>query len=697
MIEAVRRANAPGTPEDSIPLRVVVLGAVMTGMATLASVGALSAGALVLLAGILPFAYWISYVRRRSQNWGLKFLITIGAVAALVNFLTDLRAVATLDEIRFPLASLFVSVQVLHSLDLPARKDLNFSLASSLTLMAVAGTLSQDTTYGAFLIVYFGFVMASLTLSHRSELAATAPVWLMPSEGAERGGHVFVWKDTARAALPVIMCAALIFLVIPQSMGTRSFALPFSLGSGLGSGGLGGISNPGFSGDDGTRSSASSFHGFDNRMDLNVRGDLSDELVMRVRAPWPAMWKGLVFDTYDGSAWEGTDEIVVDYTSDTPPYPFPPEFRSLGPRATMTQTFYIEAEQPNVIFAAGQPDSIWFDGGVTVDELGGVRTSSTLTGGTVYSVVSSRGSATPSELRALPPEPTPPPILRYLDLPGDLPKRVADLAERITRGEVTDFDRVEAIEEYLRKNYRYSLDSPVPPPGRDAVDHFLFEANVGFCEQFASATAVMLRTLGIPARVVAGYAPGTRNPFTGYYDVRGSDAHAWVEVWFPDYGWYEFDPTFAIPPADPSLADSVPLLGAVRALVGAIRSAGPVLKGAAGVIALTAIAALVRVVWRLGGGRARSRRRPLPAGTGPVTAAFRRLEDALEARGEGRAPPETASEMLARTARFLGGRPRAALAAFERERYGQRPPSPPEIDAALDELEGLVRAVEEAP
>jgi hypothetical protein len=77
----------------------------------------------------------------------------------------------------------------------------------------------------------------------------------------------------------------------------------------------------------------------------------------------------------------------------------------------------------------------------------------------------------------------------------------------------------------------------------DVVEYFLFEQRRGYCEQFSSSLAVMARSLGIPARVATGYAPGEYNPFTGLYEVRASDAHAWVEVYFPGYGWSTFDPT----------------------------------------------------------------------------------------------------------------------------------------------------------
>ena len=102
------------------------------------------------------------------------------------------------------------------------------------------------------------------------------------------------------------------------------------------------------------------------------------------------------------------------------------------------------------------------------------------------------------------------------------------------------------MSEYLRNSYTYDLSVPPQRKSMDAVEYFLFEEQRGYCEQFASSLAVMARSLGIPARIATGYAPGEYNPFTGLYEVKASDAHAWVEVYFPGYGWSAFDPT----PAD---------------------------------------------------------------------------------------------------------------------------------------------------
>ena len=703
MMEMVRNANRTRQPEDSILLRVTVLAAVMTGALALTVENAIAGETGVLLLILLPLAYWVSYVRRDKDNWHIKIALTVLAIFALIRFFGQLRGIATLDEVRFPLADLFLWVQVLHGFDLPARKDLNFSLGSSLTLMAAAATISQNMTYAIFLLIYFAFAIAAMALAHRSELeegvdAVAAPARPKTS-GAAPAAAPALW-DVGKALGVTALVATMLFLVIPQPSGARTFALPFNLGPGIGAiPSTGGIANPGFqeTGETpGFRSNGTAFYGFDNELDLRVRGDLNDSLVMRVRASAPAMWKGILFDTYDGVTWKATDdEDTVPLGIGSPPHFYPTEFRSLGPRATVSQTFYVEAEQPSVLFAAGQPDAIWYEGGVNIDELGGLRLPATLTEGVVYSVVSSVGAATPDELRRAPETPLPDDMKRYVDLPDTVTPRTRALAQQITKDATTTYDKVKAIEDWLAANYRYSLDSPVPPPGHDAVDHFLFETDVGFCEQFASATTVMLRSLGIPARFVAGYTPGRRNPFTGYYEVRNSDAHTWVEVWFPGgLGWYEFDPTFDIPPAVEEFASTIPLANVISFFASSFDD----LSGVGDYLKL-GLFILLGLTFLIGGYIAWTRLRPVPLqpepvrrerlAPGPVTRAFRRFEDALAQRGAGRAPPETAAELMARTAARTRPDSRAALEAFEKERYGAAPPAEDEARAAIEELERL--------
>jgi hypothetical protein len=121
---------------------------------------------------------------------------------------------------------------------------------------------------------------------------------------------------------------------------------------------------------------------------------------------------------------------------------------------------------------------------------------------------------------------------------------------------------------WIGSHTRYSTDIPPLPAGVDTVDEFLFGNRVGFCEQISTSLAVMLRSIGIPAREVVGYVPGPYNPVTDLYEVRADDAHAWVQVWFPGFGWQSFDPTAHVPLENPSpgataLADIGDALGHV--------------------------------------------------------------------------------------------------------------------------------------
>jgi len=130
----------------------------------------------------------------------------------------------------------------------------------------------------------------------------------------------------------------------------------------------------------------------------------------------------------------------------------------------------------------------------------------------------------------------------YVQLPSTTDPRVGRLAAQITAGATNDFDKAAAIENYLRTRFGYTLELPRTPPA-DPIANFLFQRKQGHCEYFASSMTVMLRTLAIPSRVVTGFRSDEFNDVTANYVVRAKDAHAWVEAYFPGYGWHTFDPT----------------------------------------------------------------------------------------------------------------------------------------------------------
>ena len=245
------------------------------------------------------------------------------------------------------------------------------------------------------------------------------------------------------------------------------------------------------------------------------------------------------------------------------------------------------------------------------------------------------------------------------------------------------------MQSWLRANTEYDLEVPRDPDGVDAVDHFLFETRRGYCEQIATSMAVMLRTLGIPTRLVTGYGPGERNPLTGYFEVKQSDAHAWLEVYYPGIGWVPYDPTFGVPEAAPGVASRFmagPVFAAIAprrrrrrarageggGRLGRARGGGRRCTRGAGMAgrpgALFAIGLGVASLRR-----ARRRRRD-PAST-PAEAAFLELTTALEPAGHLRAPQTTPSEFLDELigdealAREVVQAAEVVVRTFERERF----------------------------
>jgi len=132
---------------------------------------------------------------------------------------------------------------------------------------------------------------------------------------------------------------------------------------------------------------------------------------------------------------------------------------------------------------------------------------------------------------------------RFTQLPDTLPQRVFDLAKEITEGLTSDFEKAQAVERFLRENFRYSLNVDSLPFGEDFVDYFLFEMDEGYCTYFASAMAILLRCVGIPTRYVVGYLLPSTRVNDDYFLVTGEHAHAWVDVYLEGFGWLPFEPT----------------------------------------------------------------------------------------------------------------------------------------------------------
>jgi transglutaminase-like putative cysteine protease len=245
-------------------------------------------------------------------------------------------------------------------------------------------------------------------------------------------------------------------------------------------------------------------------------------------------WRSQVFATYTGQGWEpvnAQDGATLDPQAGPPPG-----------RYILQQQFEIVAAHGPELFAVNAP--VAAGAGVEVIVLP-LATDAVLRGdSSVYTVTSwatQRDAIWMATETAT--DDASPALSEYRQLPASLPQRVRDLAQRIAGDAPTPLDKAARIQNYLRANYPYLLDVPTHAPEQDAVDYFLFDAPGGNCNYSASAMAVLLRTLDVPARVAAGYATGSFDFERGAYRVSNDSAHAWVEVYVAGAGWVEFEPT----------------------------------------------------------------------------------------------------------------------------------------------------------
>lgn len=672
VLSAVKRANAKGRPEESVALRAAVLVSVLAAsVAVLAQDVGDPALRFAATAGIAAgFVY--SHVAREREGYVLKAFLAVGVVIAFSRFLSQISGFdpAELGSLQFPLAELFLWVQFLHSLDVPARRDLMFSLMSSLVLIAVAGVLSISTGLGLHLAVWFVAATVSLVLAHRSEMND------LPSITARRSGAPVSPRSLVRpvgAVVAVVLVLALIaFLVLPPAGSGRAVAFPTDLPNRIPVPNAGGLVNPSLASGTGpatgdpesvTGRQSFGYFGFAEQLDTSVRGRPDETLMMRVRADRPDFWRGQSFDVWDGRTWKVSDDEPEVVSGGSPlELDLPVEDTLLGFGGTeFVQTVYVEEPGPNLIFAAYAPERLYFqDRAVFQLSDGTVRTAVYLPPDSVYTVVSRRRPATEEQLRradvaellrraAAPGVELRPEIqsmvARYTQLP-DVPDRVVDLAASVTASVPTTYDKIRALEQWMGANTSYTLDIPPLPRGADAVEQYLFVDRQGFCEQIATSLVVMLRSLGIPARLGVGYTPGERNPFTGLWEVRARDAHAWAEVWFPGFGWQAFDPTASVPlSGDPFRARAG--TGVFKWVTSRLPSVPR--EVVAGMLALAAGATFVRLISVASRRRRDIRRREAARTWADVT--LGRLEDLGAANGRERAPSETAARYAASLAR----------------------------------------------
>ena len=354
-----------------------------------------------------------------------------------------------------------------------------------------------------------------------------------------------------------------------------------------------------------------------------------NELVFRVSAPESALWRTMTFDTYDGGVWTRSDDFLTEpepQFGGSGRWAVPPGVgdgvgdaapgtgRAVRQRVTI-ETGYVAAfpaalrpESVDATYAAALPDGT-VQGFLTEGDTYRVNSRVPPTGLDALRPRDARTAGIPFDVRRI-----------YLPFAG-LPSRVGELGTEITSGATTQADKVQAVVEWMRANTVVQAGTRRLPPGEDPVDRYLFADRAGSSLQAATATVLLLRTLGIPARLAVGYLPGEHAFLTGEFVVRARHAHEWAEVWFPEVGWVGFDPAgrFLGPePAGDSLLDRLTRLWWALVIIAALLVAS--------------------VAYRLLARRRRLRARPW------ATQTYERLTRAGGRHGRPRRPSETPSE-----------------------------------------------------
>ena len=578
-----RLAAAPlQKPEDSVLLRILVQLLVTVGICAIVVAAADISETPVVNLLAIPLsglgAAW-SWYRRRHHNIAVKFCIAIGMLVAMAVFFVRL-----LDEpgdTRLILAGLLIQLQVLHSFDLPRRKDLGYSIMIGLILIGVAGTVSQTLVFGPLLLLFFAIALPVLVLDYRSRLGLLVQSW--------KG----VVTDLAPRRLGWVMLITLglgliIFAFLPRLPGYQIRTFPVSSNIEF-EGSFDGrsIVNPGYvqrgadnatAADQGTglggltgqatnqgpgQLDKTFYYGFNQRMNQNLRGSLTPKVVMRVRSQAEGFWRVLAFDRYTGQGWEisrNEDSQVVKRSFLSYEF-FLPRTPRLGRKREIIQTYTMVSDLPNLIPALHEAKSIYFPTQeIAIGLEGALRSPVGLTEDLTYTVVSQVSLRDRTALGKAPTDYAQTVRDLYLQIPPEIEERVRQQAEELlaksAKPIVNPYEKALFLAQALKQNYAIQPELPFLEEGEDLVEAFLFKHQGGYPDHFSTVLTVMLRSIGIPARLEVGFGPGQFNPFTGFYVVRNTDAYAMTEVYFPKYGWFAFDPIPGHEVLPPSVSES---------------------------------------------------------------------------------------------------------------------------------------------
>ena len=528
----------------------------------------------LMLAGGLHFGLGIAFVAVvavawKAENTRWQISERIGLVIVLISiplFFLDWQYQRSIGEVRerfgvTALAHLITFLSAVKLLQVKSNRDWVFLYLISFFEVLLAAGLSLSPLFLASLSLYLPCAISTVIAFEIRKARRSVPLvetrLLVPPEGRvfRRLTTLAGKRNVAVRRLPVVACGLIVLIVI--------LALPlFLVAPRAGSPGItrgsGGLSN---------------LIGFSETVSLGTIGELkrNDDIVMRVRVEdrgtldtSELKWRGVALDEFNGKSWKKSPEArrLLEKVSDRGLF-------RLGTtdavHALTAQTIFLEPMDSPVLFAASRAVAVQATQGdlpyVRVDGEGSLQTRHHDFDRLIYKAFS---DVRDPDIEVLQQDFQPYPLSyeRYLKLPQTLDPRVRAYARTVVRSAAVRnrYDIAKAFESHFRENFGYTLQ--MTAGGADPLADFLFRVKAGHCEYFSTSMAVMLRSEGIATRVVNGFLPGEYNETADVFTVRQSDAHSWVEVYFPETNaWVTFDPTPAAGRVEPQHAGFTAALG----------------------------------------------------------------------------------------------------------------------------------------
>ncbi len=519
---------------------------VVTGFVSLAGTGKLDAFSVIFVLTALGVRTFL-FATGRTLAVSVKTTSRL-TIAYILFYFFDLFFLS--GSFIGPLVHLVLFIMVVKLFSVQTERDHAYLALIAFMMILASAVLTVDSFFlAAFALFLLLTVTTSITMEMRRSLRRSAEQPVSHLLGGTATPILGLGKSvsftSAVLVVSILAGAAGIFFVLPRY--TSSYLNRFA-----------------------TQNTFAA--GFSNDVTLGEIGRIQqlDTVVMHVEfsqqtsLPADLKWRGVSLNHFDGRHWRNTTSGWAERTSADNELDLRKQhIRELLPGAAQADSLpgeavhYRVAVQPlgmNVIFIlpvayaidAGAPREFQVDGTGSISLIDPTRLVRIYHG-------DSRLESLSAEQKAETATYVPPRIAdQYMQLPGTLDPRVAELAAKYSAGTNTFYEKAQAIESKLQSSYGYTLEMQAPPNGGDPLAYFLFERKKGHCEYFASAMAIMLRTQGIPSRIVNGFRNGEYNDVSGRYIIRARDAHSWVEAYIPGYGWATFDPTPAVPAAGES-------------------------------------------------------------------------------------------------------------------------------------------------